>query len=955
MKHQPKSISSHVRPLLALGLVSALAAGNVTAYGQLTAGDIAALRERGRQEGWTFQVGESDATQLPLSQLCGAVEPPDWRENGAFDAGPKDLGVLPAAFDWRAQNGCTPIKNQGTCGTVGSCWAFATVGPLECNIRLRDGTVVDLSEQWLISCNQSGYSCQTGGWDAHMYHQATVGKCGHSGAVLEASYPYTATDGLCTCTNATNHVYHISSWAYIGGSRYTYPPVDTLKRAILDHGPITVCVVADSAFQAYKGGVFNACSSATNNHMVVLVGWDDNQNGGVWFVRNSWGTSWGENGYMRILYNCSLIGFAASYIVYPGANALQVSPCYGFDNQGLLGGPFSPGSMVYTLTNQGANVVFWEILNTPSWLDLSVPPAGFALAAGGSTTVTATVNSAACSLDPGFYRGTIDFVNDGNLHTNSLPVSLSVGCQTIYSFTLDIKPKWTMQGEWEFGQPTGGGAGIYGFPDPTSGYTGTNVFGVALNGDYSLTNVPSPWYYLTAGPYDLRGYTRTMLQFQRWLNARPPTFLGPANVSVDVSTNYPNPLVWSNLWTNQYLAGVYDAYWTNVQYNFPAWADNCRYVYFRWGYRVPDNYPCSGWNIDDIQVLGIPFPVITNQPASLTNGAGTTATFAVTAGGLGPLSYQWIKFGTNYLTDGGKISGSAAATLTISNVLGADRGNYSVLITNVAAGAVASSSATLTVLDPLITSPPGNCTNTVGTTATFTVTATGTTPLGYQWVKNATQYLSDGGNTSGSLTPTLTLTNLAASDAASYLVIVTNPAGSVTSSPAILTVQMPPTITAQPQSRTNYFGTTATFSVSATGTQPLGYQWRKFGTNLAVGTDTLLTLTDVGRRDDGLYSVLVTNILSSVLSSDAILLVQVPQRLGTPVLLTDGTCVLLSGDADGGLLSPSDLTNFAVYASTNLTDWVMLTNCPSLTSGQLEFIDLGCTQFPQRFYRILER
>ena len=185
--------------------------------------------------------------------------------------------------------------------------------------------------------------------------------------------------------------------------------------------------------------------------------------------------------------------------------------------------------------------------------------------------------------------------------------------------------------------------------------------------------------------------------------------------------------------------------------------------------------------------------------------------------------------------------------------------------------------------------------------------------------------------------------------------IVTNPAGTATSSAAILTVLLPPTITAQPQSRTNYFGTLATFSVGATGTEPLSYQWLKGGTNLAAGTDALLTLTNVGRRDDGLYSVLVTNILDSTLSSNATLLVQVPQRLGTPVLLMNGTCVILSGDADGGLLSDSDLANFDVYAGTNLEDWCLLTNCLSLTNGQLQLSDPGCAQLPQRFYRILER
>jgi Immunoglobulin domain len=204
------------------------------------------------------------------------------------------------------------------------------------------------------------------------------------------------------------------------------------------------------------------------------------------------------------------------------------------------------------------------------------------------------------------------------------------------------------------------------------------------------------------------------------------------------------------------------------------------------------------------------------------------------------------------------------------------------------------------------------------------------------------------------MTTTLTLTNVAQSDAASYTVIVTNSAGSLTSWPAILTVLVPPAITAQPQSRTNYFGTTATFSVSATGTEPLSYQWRKRGTNLGDRTDVVLTLTNVGRRDNGIYAVLVTNMLDSVLSSNATLLVRVPQRLGTPCLLSDGTCIILSGDADGGLLSTNDLANFDLYASANLESWLLLTNSLSLTNGQLQLCDPGSTNLRQRFYRIIE-
>lgn len=166
---------------------------------------------------------------------------------------------------------------------------------------------------------------------------------------------------------------------------------------------------------------------------------------------------------------------------------------------------------------------------------------------------------------------------------------------------------------------------------------------------------------------------------------------------------------------------------------------------------------------------------------------------------------------------------------------------------------------------------------------------------------------------------------------------------------------VPPAITTQPQSRTNYFGTTATFTVSASGTEPLSYQWRKGGTNLADRTDVILTLTNVGRRDNGVYAVLVTNICNSTLSSNATLVVRVPQRLGTPSVLCGGTCIILSGDADGGLLSTNDLADFDLYASTNLETWILLTNSLSLTNGQLRLCDPGSTNLPMRFYRVIER
>ena len=284
------------------------------AIAQLSSTDIAALPERGRQEGWTFTVGDNPATQYSLQQLCGVVEPPDWRANGRFDPCTPQRSQ-PATYDWRTQGVLTPIRNQGGCG---SCWAFGLIGAVEANIALGQGIMTDLSEQWLVSCCGLG-GCE-GDWPGNAANFCLANgvyrdSCNGYGAVLESSFPYVARDATCNCPY--NHPYCLTDWAYIG-PQWSVPTVSQLKQAILDHGPITVCVNASAAFQGYTGGIFNASDTSTINHCTVLVGWDDNQGpGGVWFMRNSWGSGWGEQGYMRITYGCCLIGYGALYVDFP--------------------------------------------------------------------------------------------------------------------------------------------------------------------------------------------------------------------------------------------------------------------------------------------------------------------------------------------------------------------------------------------------------------------------------------------------------------------------------------------------------------------------------------------------------------------------------------------------------------------------------------------------------------
>lgn len=229
---------------------------------------------------------------------------------------------LPATFDWASQGKVTSVRNQGACG---SCWAFGTVGAMEAAIKIQTGQDVDLSEQFLVSCNNSGWSCN-GGWWAHDYHTNRLGNNQNTiGAVLESDMPYTATNG--TCSVVANHPYKLTSWFSIAG--YTVPSVDSIKNAISSYGPVSVAVCVGSGFSNYRSGVFSTEeSSACNggvNHAVVLTGWDDATES--WVLRNSWGSGWGENGYMRIKWGTSNVGYAASYVVYN--NGAIITPTTG--------------------------------------------------------------------------------------------------------------------------------------------------------------------------------------------------------------------------------------------------------------------------------------------------------------------------------------------------------------------------------------------------------------------------------------------------------------------------------------------------------------------------------------------------------------------------------------------------------------------------------------------------
>lgn len=288
-------------------------------------------------------------------------------------------------------------------------------------------------------------------------------------------------------------------------------------------------------------------------------------------------------------------------------------------------------------------------------------------------------------------------------------------------------------------------------------------------------------------------------------------------------------------------------------------------------------------------------PIITSESTHTAVTQGQTATFTVTAVGTPTPTYQWRKNGVN-------ISGETSSTLSITNAQPADEGNYDAVITN-SEGSVTSTVAVLTInITPAITTQPVSKTVSEGDPAVFTVIATGTPTPTYQWRKNST-------NITGATGSTFSISPTEAADAGNYDVVITNAAGSVTSSAAALTVLTVPAITTQPSNTTKDQGETATFTVVATGNPAPTYQWRKDGTDIINATSATLTLTNVETADEANYDVVIKNSEGSVTSNTAILAVDVPPpAVGGTVTEVDfgGSIYRVHTFTSGGTFTVSD-------------------------------------------------
>jgi len=203
-----------------------------------------------------------------------------------------------ASIDWRDKHVVSPIRDQGQCG---SCWSFSGTATLESAVAIKSGELYDLSEQESVSCSTiknggKNLGCNGGNYDA-MWDYAKQ----NGGICSEESYPYTSgvtkNTGTCetTCTPIAETI--VSSYVTV------QPSSDDAMMTGLNVEPVSIAIEADTrSFQLYSSGVYTDAKGCGTqlDHAVVLVGYDTCSDGDYYILRNSWGTSWGESGYMRI-------------------------------------------------------------------------------------------------------------------------------------------------------------------------------------------------------------------------------------------------------------------------------------------------------------------------------------------------------------------------------------------------------------------------------------------------------------------------------------------------------------------------------------------------------------------------------------------------------------------------------------------------------------------------------
>ncbi len=333
-----------------------------------------------KEKGLRWVAGKTKVSQLPIEdkrKLASFIPPGTLAEVSPLPQAP--LSEAPAQFDWRNRDGgnyITPVRDQGTCG---SCWAFSITAALEAKILIAGqmaGGDIDLAEQFLVSCDTNNAGCSGG----NTYSSASF--INDTGIPPEACYPYADNDGACgnVCGDWSQKAYKIAGYASVP------PSVEAIKNAVYSSGPVACVLQIFDDFLFYTSGVYqHVAGDLLGRHAVTVVGFNDSEQ--YFIAKNSWGTNWGEGGFLRIAYG-------------------EVSSLTAFGSWSVVLGDVIPPLMCPLLSTQNLDFQTLMLPDMPTKsLSLTVANIGFSTIANINLAVIGETFSVSPSLIPALPPG----------------------------------------------------------------------------------------------------------------------------------------------------------------------------------------------------------------------------------------------------------------------------------------------------------------------------------------------------------------------------------------------------------------------------------------------------------------------------------------------------------------------------------------------------------------------